>query len=404
MVIAAPIATKTTESLKFTRTINAPANTVYKTLTQQDHLIYWLSDGARTQNKDGGYLLLTWFPNAYVIGAFTALEENKYVAYSWRAGTESSISQVEIQIKSDAEDATTITLTHNELADEANPADYERQWDNALDNLVSYLEDGADLRVANRVLIGIVPGALDADIAARLGVPVTEGVRITGLIPNLSAEKAGLQAEDVIVEAGGLTINNDTPIFNATGGKKPGDVISVGYYRGAEKHTAQITLMGYPIPETATTYAAMAEQYRPQREGFVAQLDGLLNGVSDAHAAQKPEPKEWSANEVMAHLILNERNFQNMIGSIVNEGPWPEGWSTNNDSRINSITQCYATKEALVNELKRCWLETELLVKALPENGNKGAFWWVNFELYSFANHTAEHMRQIKSAIEAARG
>lgn len=402
MVIAAPIET-TSETLKFTRTVNAPASTVYNALTQQDHLIYWLSDGARTQVKAGGYLLLTWFPNAYVIGAFTALEENKFVAYSWRADSESAISQVEIEISSEGENATTLTLTHDDLAEEAKVEDYERQWDNALDNLVSYLENGADLRITNRVLIGIIPGALDADIAARLGVPVTEGTRVTGLVPNLSAEKAGLQAEDVIVEAGGLTINNETPIFAATGGKKPGDVISVGYYRGAEKHSAQITLMGYPIPEAASSYAAMAEQYRPQREGFVTQLDGLLNGVSEAQAAQKPEPKEWSANEVMAHLILTERNFQNMIGSIVNEGPWPDGWSTNNDSRINSITQCYATKDALANELKRCWLETELLVKALPENGNKGASWWVNFELYSFGNHTNEHMRQIKSAIEAAR-
>lgn len=399
MVIAAP-----PQILTFTRTVKAPVSDVYAAFTQQDNLIYWLSDGAYTRPVVGEYLLLTWFPNGHASGRFTTLEENKQVGLTWRAAHDSGTSNVTATFESTG-DTTTLTVTQSDLAEDADLNAAERFWNNALDNLVSFLENGADLRIANRVLIGINPGEFNAEHAARLGVPVTEGTRLVGVIPGLSAERAGLQIDDVIVQVNDLAISDNVPIFNVTGGKKPGDHVTVTYYRGSEKRTADITLMGYPIPQAVSDFPTLADRFRTVRESYVAEIESIFNGVSAAEADKKPTATEWSANQVLAHLILTERNLQTMFGSIAVDGPWPNAFAANSDARVNSVVRAYGGKDGLVAELKRALLETEHLLRGLPLQGvfKQGALWWTNFEVASFENHWREHFRQMRNAIEAAR-
>lgn len=399
MVVAAP-----PQILTLTRTVKAPVSDVYAAFTQQDNLIYWLSDGAYTRPVVGEYLLLTWFPNGHASGRFTTLEENKKVGFTWRAANDSSESNVTATFES-AGDTTNLTVTQSDLAEDANIDESERFWNNALDNLVSFLENGTDLRIANRVLIGINPGEFNAEVASRLGIPVTEGARLVGVIPGLSAERAGLQLEDVIVQVNDVVINAQTPITSVTGGKKPGDHVTVTYYRGSEKRTADITLMGYPIPQAVPDFAALADRFRTVLEGYAAEIDSIFNGASAEEADKKPAPTEWSANQVLAHLILTERNLQTMFGSIAVDGPWPNAFAANSDARVNSVVQAYGGKDGLIAELKRSLMETEHLIRGLPLQGTfkHGALWWTNFEIASFENHWREHFRQMRSAIEAAR-
>jgi len=69
----------------------------------------------------------------------------------------------------------------------------EKGWATGLENLKSTLETGADLRIAHRPFMGILPAQLDADRIAREGIAVNQGVYITGTVEGSAAH--GRRAE-----------------------------------------------------------------------------------------------------------------------------------------------------------------------------------------------------------------
>jgi S1-C subfamily serine protease len=69
-----------------------------------------------------------------------------------------------------------------------------------------------------------------------------QGAYLEQVVPSGPAAKAGLRNGDVIVAADGKTILGYPQLVVIVQGHKPGDSISVTYFRGAAKKTAQVTL------------------------------------------------------------------------------------------------------------------------------------------------------------------
>jgi membrane-associated protease RseP (regulator of RpoE activity) len=280
-----------------------------------------------------------------------------------------------------------------------------QEWETRLDTLAMALEDGQDLRITRRVIIGIFPADFNEETAAKLGVPVKEGTRVGGLVPNYSAAAAGLQVDDVVTEINGLPVNDTTPIGTQVRSKRPGDVVDVTFYRGAEKHTIPVKLKGYPIPEKAADFVELSNRL----EGVYSQLDAELNEAfadySAEEAARQPAEQEWSANQVLAHLIMSERWLHNWLGSLM-QAPEVEGFSANTPARIAAVLSLYPTTNELLAELRRGHAETVAIVRNVPaEVGKrKNVLWWMNFEVDSMTTHARGHLDQIRAALKAARG
>jgi hypothetical protein len=69
------------------------------------------------------------------------------------------------------------------------------------------------------------------------------GVRITGTTPDSPAAKAGLQAEDVIVQLGKAAIDDLRSFSTALGTLQPGETISIAFTRNGKQHTTQATVV-----------------------------------------------------------------------------------------------------------------------------------------------------------------
>jgi S1-C subfamily serine protease len=69
------------------------------------------------------------------------------------------------------------------------------------------------------------------------------GVRITGTTPDSPAAKAGLQAEDVIVQLGKTAIDDLRSFSTALGTLQPGETISIAFTRNGKQHTTQATVV-----------------------------------------------------------------------------------------------------------------------------------------------------------------
>ena len=69
-----------------------------------------------------------------------------------------------------------------------------------------------------------------------------EGVRLMGVRPGSPAQKAGLQAEDILVEMGGVRIKNLRDLLYVLRSKRAGDTVDVVFLRNGQKIQGTATL------------------------------------------------------------------------------------------------------------------------------------------------------------------
>ena len=98
----------------------------------------------------------------------------------------------------------------------------------------------------DRGFLGISPANLPPSLGNQLDVPVIEGLLVVRVVSDSPAAKAGLQEEDVIVELGDESIRNTGELSKFLIAHPPGDTVSVVYFRGDEKRSAQVTLAEQP--------------------------------------------------------------------------------------------------------------------------------------------------------------
>ena len=290
------------------------------------------------------------------------------------------------------------------------PLDLSKHWPELLENLQSVLESGNDLRQLRRPRLGIMMDEFTAEKAAKLGVPVKEGVLIEGTVENTGARAAGLVKDDVLFSLNGVVLQSWDSFGQALQGLKAGDRPLVEFYRGAEKHSVPLELSSFPIPEPPLAPADLAAKVSELNQTTRTKMADLLSGLSDAQAGMRPSEKEWSAKELVAHFILCERDIQSWVANMLMDNDIPDSlmFQPNVDERIGALVARLGSLEALMNELALAQGETCALLAALPEKFTsrrkhlyrRAAEWVLEVGPTHFEE---EHLEQFKTAIEAAK-
>lgn len=142
------------------------------------------------------------------------------------------------------------------------------------------------LRASGRVQrgrLGVGIGDVGKDVAESLGLGKPQGALVSNVEPGSPAEKAGLEAGDIILKFDGKKIEKSSDLPRAVGGTKPGTLSTVNVFRRGTTKDYAITVGEFdadkkvqskPTPEKATPPSA-------------PQLLGLT--VSDLSDAQKKE-------------------------------------------------------------------------------------------------------------------
>jgi S1-C subfamily serine protease len=90
--------------------------------------------------------------------------------------------------------------------------------------------------------LGISYGFLTPAIAAQYGYPVPYGDVVTSVVASSPAEKAGLQAQDIVLEIDGQKIDQESTLALVIHQHKPGDTITLSVLRGSQTISVQVTL------------------------------------------------------------------------------------------------------------------------------------------------------------------
>ncbi len=394
---------------KIEKFIQAPPAEVYHYFTNSTALRDWICDVATADPRLGGHLYMCWLGDYYTSGEYLQLEKDKSVSFTWFGRGEPHKTRVDVTLKKQTS-GTLVRLAHREIGSGEKWAEiarvYEMGWQKGLENLASVLENGSDLRITRRPMLGIYLSDFDASIAARLDVPVDFGSRLDGVLDGMGAQKAGLQKDDVIIAIDGHELVAGTSLVTILGAKHAGDVVDVTFYRGPEKKLVKMTLSGRPLPPIPPSGVELSKQIEAIYQQFEKQIEDLLNGASEAEVSYKPAPAEWSVKEVIAHLIQNELNWQNIASEIIvgHEGYYDD-FGGNLQARIDGTMAIFPTISVLLRELKNHDAESISLLAHIPEEllTHKGRFWKLVYQANQNPYHLQTHLEQIKAALQASR-
>jgi membrane-associated protease RseP (regulator of RpoE activity) len=271
------------------------------------------------------------------------------------------------------------------------------------------LEDGKDLRITERPLIGIYPENYDSLTDQRkeeLNVPVKSGVLVADLLPEYGAAQAGIEAGDVIVGINGRKVDRIRELSTVMAELKAGDEINVEAYRGPEKMDFVIHTKTQKFQSLPDTPEELAKEIENQSSKALEALEQALVGITDAEASWTPGEDEWSIKDILVHLIHNERDTHTWINDLVSgqERAYDE-WPGDNLFRIRATLVAYPRLDDLLAEFRRSLKETVASVAFIdPEfTRRKASYWRLGTQLLGGDKHIIEHITQIENNLEAVR-
>jgi len=400
---------KMKDTLSFEFSLSAPAEAVFYAFSTGQGWRDWLCDQAIFQPRPGGAYHLGWNTGWYVSGRVEELEKPSRVRIAWRGAEDPAASVVRIELHGHG-DHTHGTVEHFGFGEgeawEGARKQAQRGWEVGLENLESIFSTGADLRITRRPMVGFMGNDFNEKIAAQIGVPVTEGVRLADTVEGMGAAKAGLQSNDVIVEIEGKPIRGWPDIAPILQRKRAGENLPLAFYRGGQKHEVVLQLSARPLPETPLDPKAFARRLREINREVIGEIREAFRAVSEMEADFAPSG-EWSAKQNLAHLIKDEEENLHRIGQYLNdsEAQYVDAWE-NRWEPLDAIVAVSPTIEELIDRLAKAKETTAGLLEAsvVPLLARKGVMWRLGMAMLHFpGEHEHEHLEQIKRTLEAAR-
>ncbi len=160
------------------------------------------------------------------------------------------------------------------------------------------------------------------------------------------------------------------------------------------------------MPDVPFDPAQLAKQAREIIEPALAELEKCFEGFSDEQAMQRPDPKEWSALEIVAHLIHGERFNTFFLTNLIDGYELvADGFGTNVNAQVEATVKVNPSIKLMLAELRRSVEEVLAYTALIPADfvANKGSYYRFGFNLLQPNFHIGAHMQQIKDALAAAK-
>ena len=135
--------------------------------------------------------------------------------------------------------------------------------------------------------LGVGIGEVSKEVAESLGMAKPQGAFVSSVEPGSPAEKAGIEAGDIILKFDGKTIEKSSDLPRTVGGTKPGTQSNLSLLRRGVTKEISITVGEFEADKPTAKTGAVPEK-KPETPTAV-QLLGLT--VSDLSEAQKKDLK-----------------------------------------------------------------------------------------------------------------
>lgn len=147
----------------------------------------------------------------------------------------------------------------------------------------------------SRGRIGVQIAAVTKEVAESIGLGKAQGVLVRGVEEGSPAEKAGVEAGDIIVKFDGRAVEKPTDLPRAVGNTKPGSSVGMTVFRRGS--TKDLTVTVAEIEPDQQASAAAPEQKPPE-----ANIRHLGLTLADLTDAQKKEARVRGGVRVVASV------------------------------------------------------------------------------------------------------
>lgn len=151
--------------------------------------------------------------------------------------------------------------------------------------------------------LGIVPAVVPGALVAQLELNGFPGVLVNKVLKDSPAAKVGLQENDVIVKLGDVNIDGPASVSEALAEKKPGDEMTVVYYRKGKKESLNVTL---DEGDAYSAENALADSLQMSPDNSARQLSpfqSLMPGNSMAFPGHSSTLRMGRASAAMQQLM-----------------------------------------------------------------------------------------------------
>jgi serine protease Do len=146
-----------------------------------------------------------------------------------------------------------------------------------------------------RGFLGVDMQLLDESLASKFKLKGTAGALVKSVEPKSPADKAGMEAGDVITGINGKAVETPTELRMTIGGLMPGSKIELSYLRDGENKKAEVTLAERPADEKLRLPKTQPETIEPDV------LDGVH--VSDLDEASR---RKYGVPENATGVVVTE--------------------------------------------------------------------------------------------------
>jgi S1-C subfamily serine protease len=101
-------------------------------------------------------------------------------------------------------------------------------------------------RPVSHPYIGVLGQSVTTDVATQYGLPVSQGAYVTNVVSGGPAAKAGIKTGDIVVAVDGKVVKSMDDLITEIRSRSVGGKMSVTYYSGNNKKTAEVTLAEKP--------------------------------------------------------------------------------------------------------------------------------------------------------------
>ncbi|QHL88771.1 Do family serine endopeptidase [Nibribacter ruber] len=193
-----------------------------------------------------------------------------------------------------------------------------------------------------RALLGVQMQEIDAKLAADKKLKDLNGVFVAGFSESSAAKSAGIEEGDVITEINGVKVNTGAQLQEQVTRYRPGDKIKVGYSRGGNTKTVNVTLRNANgnteivkrdpnSPKSMTIDGAKFEAASKKDLNSLDITGGVRisgveksafadSGIKDGFIITQIDKKPTSAPEDVNEILKSTRR-----GGLLIEGVYPDG-------------------------------------------------------------------------------
>jgi len=174
-----------------------------------------------------------------------------------------------------------------------------------------------------RGYLGVIIQPLDTRLAQTLKLPDNRGALVVAIQPGSPAERAGLKAQDVIVNLDNHDIADPPALRNLTAGMNVGSEVSLTYYREGKPRTTKVSIAELPPAPEILTYGFSVRESPagPEGNGRSVEVDqvvaggpafedGLRPGMRILAVGERPQPVNTLAEfEAVVHKLDPRRGL-----------------------------------------------------------------------------------------------